>query len=277
MGKKYVTDEQTLKGIANVIRAVGGDFVGEDEMTPEDMMHTKIPAVYHKGASDGIEQGRKEGIDEGKQAEYDRFWDNYQDNGNREHYTYAFSGLGWKKEIFKPKYDIIPSICGSMFYRTNMKIDMVDLLETQRIVLDLSKSTNVSNLCNNAYFTRFVIVNTTSAPDLTAIFSSNIFLEEVLGLVLKDDGSQKFSTSSFQGCSKLKQMPVSGTIGQNGFNVQWSTELTHDSLMSIINALQDKTADTSGTIWVVTIGETNKAKLTDDELGIAYEKGWLVE
>lgn len=199
-----------------------------------------LDRMYNAGADigykTGYDHGKRDGSAEGARAEYDRFWDNYQDNGNREHYTYAFSGLGWKKEIFKPKYDIIPSVCGSMFYRTNMKIDMVDLLETQGIVLDLSKSENVSSLCNNAYFTRLGIINTTSAPDLSAIFSSCIFLEEVLGLVLKDDGSQKFSASSFQSCSKLIRMPVSGVIGQNGFDIHWSTGLSKASLESIVNA-----------------------------------------
>ena len=47
--------------------------------------------------------------DKGKQDEYDRFWDAYQDNGNRDFYSYGFSGYGWTNENFKPKYPIITS------------------------------------------------------------------------------------------------------------------------------------------------------------------------
>lgn len=43
----------------------------------------------------------------GKKSEYDAFWDNYQDNGNRIEYGRAFSGAGWNNTTFKPKYDII--------------------------------------------------------------------------------------------------------------------------------------------------------------------------
>jgi hypothetical protein len=69
---------------------------------------------------------------------------------------------------------------------------------------------------------------------------------------------------------------MDGAIGQNGFDVHWSTKLTHDSLMSIINHLSDKSSDTSGTTWTITLGTENIAKLTDDEIAIAEAKGWEV-
>lgn len=47
--------------------------------------------------------------DKGKQDEYDAFWDAFQDNGNRDFYSYGFSGYGWTNENFKPKYPIITS------------------------------------------------------------------------------------------------------------------------------------------------------------------------
>ena len=43
----------------------------------------------------------------GKKAEYDRFWDAYQENGQPKQYFYAFAGIGWTDETFKPKHDII--------------------------------------------------------------------------------------------------------------------------------------------------------------------------
>ena len=56
--------------------------------------------------------------------------------------------------------------------------------------------------------------------------------------------------------------------------MRWSTKLSHDSLMSIINALKDYSADTSGTTYTLTIGGTNIEKLTQDELDSIEEKGW---
>ena len=275
MGKKFVIDEQTMKSIANEIRNRGAHFVGTDKMTPEEMARDKIGLVYHNGCADGITQGIEIGKEEGEQAEYDRFWDSFQDNGNQTDYNYAFSAAGWTVDTFKPKYDIVPTTSNAMFYSNDMAVDLVELLENAGVKLDFSKSTNISALFNSSKFTHIGIISTVSAEGLPSVFGG-VPVVTIDGLVLKDDGSQTFNTACFQNCSRLTHMPVSGTIGQNGFNVQWSP-LDHESLMSYLYALEDKTEDTSGTIWVITIGETNKAKLTDDELDVASAKGWLVE
>ena len=77
----------------------------------------------------------------------------------------------------------------------------------------------------------------------------------------------------FRECSALVDLNIVGTINATGLNVQQSP-LSHDSLMSIINALADKTG-VSGT-WKVTLGATNLAKLTADEIAIAEGKGWTL-
>ena len=81
--------------------------------------------------------------------------------------------------------------------------------------------------------------------------------------------------SGIEGRNPLEDFEIiGGTININGFDFHWSTKLSHDSLMSIINALQDKTTDTSGTSWVVTLGTENLAKLSDSQKAIATQKGW---
>ena len=87
--------------------------------------------------------------------------------------------------------------------------------------------------------------------------------------------NHQYSTT-FTNCTALENLNVTGTIGQNGFDVKSATKLTHDSLMSIINALEDKSADTSGTTWKVTVGTTNLNKLTNEEKAIATAKGWTL-
>ena len=77
-------------------------------------------------------------------------------------------------------------------------------------------------------------------------------------------------------CRNLTHLIFEGVIGTSGLNVQ-VCNLTHDSLMSIINTLKDYSADTSGTIWTVTIGSENYAKLTDEEIEIAQQKGWYLK
>lgn len=69
--------------------------------------------------------------EKGKQAEYDRFWDAFQQNGQLTSYVYGFAGQGWKDDIFKPKYPIItnasPNRTNAMFYYSNLTEIMTPL------------------------------------------------------------------------------------------------------------------------------------------------------
>lgn len=42
----------------------------------------------------------------GKKSEYDRFWDAYQNYGNKVHYDQAFAWGNWTDEIYNPKYPL---------------------------------------------------------------------------------------------------------------------------------------------------------------------------
>ena len=55
-----------------------------------------------------IAENEQKIYDKGKQDEYDRFWDLYQDYGNRRSYRHAFAGYGWTVDTFKPKYKMTP-------------------------------------------------------------------------------------------------------------------------------------------------------------------------
>ena len=204
------------------------------------------------------------------------FWDIYQENGDRFEYSFAFGGFGWTDETFKPKYNMQPMYCQSMF--GNAKItNLKGLLEELGVTLDFSKCVSGTNIFNGSSITYLGVLNMTSMPNFNQVLYSAKNLVSIDKLILKSDGSQTFnSTLSFGGCTALTHMIVEGTIGQNNFNVQWS-DLDVESLLSILNALADKSADTSGTEWKVKIGATNKEKLTEEQLQIAYNKEWRVE
>ena len=88
--------------------------------------------------------------------------------------------------------------------------------------------------------------------------------------------STLWHNNTFQGTTKLENLTVDGTIGKNNFNVSYCPLLSHDSLLSILNALADYSADTSGKVWKVTLGTENLNKLTDEEKAIATQKGWTI-
>ena len=75
---------------------------------------------------------------------------------------------------------------------------------------------------------------------------------------------------AFSGCVNLENI-VGGIKYGRSINFSECTKLTHDSLLSIITALDPIT-----TALTLTLGETNLAKLTDAEKKIATDKGWTL-
>ena len=207
----------------------------------------------------------------GMQTEYDRFWDLYQNNGNRTNYSYAFGGIGWTTDTFKPKYNINATASYEMFRSCALKLDLVELLDDLGITLDTSNCTSIGNMYYQSNFTRIGEVSATANKSLANVFAATPNLVTIDKFILKSDGTNTFS-SVFNNSNALENITIEGVIG-NDFDIHWSP-LTHDSLMSIINHLQDKTG--ASTKPILTIGTTNYNKLTAEEIKIATDKGWEV-
>jgi hypothetical protein len=177
----------------------------QDKLTKiaEDM-----PKVY--------EAGKTEGIAEGKQAEYDAFWDGMQKNGNRTEYANAFNNVGWTDITFKPKYDFV---CVGNIYAMFAYSQFTELTKT----LDISKATNTGSL-----------------------FYYCIYLKTVHRIVIAE--TTDLQTTTFAHCLALENITFEGTICQNNFNVQWSPKLSKSSITSIINALSTTTSGLTVTL-----------------------------
>lgn len=90
-------------------------------------------------------------------------------------------------------------------------------------------------------------------------------------------------TSVVQNCTKLenfggllnlgKAFPDASISEKYALGLQNSPNLTHDSLMNVINKLYD--ISNKGT-QIINLGDANKAKLTTEEIAIATNKGWTV-
>lgn len=228
---------------------------------------------YSKGEVNGYNSGKADGYmrgyDEGIHAEHDRFWDAYQQNGERTEYNRAFREFN--DYTFRPKYDIRPTDATYAFYNS-LVTDLKGILEECGVVLDFSKCTAMTQVFMFSTITRLPTIDASSLTNFQ-IFTHCHDLVSVDKVILKDGA---VFTNPFHTCTSLRDIDFEGYIMNNGVNFQWSNDLTHDSLINILNALYDYSDDTSGTVWTVTIGSTNKAKLTTDELEIAEQKGWYV-
>ena len=93
-----------------------------------------------------------------------------------------------------------------------------------------------------------------------------------------------YPLSSFVNCYELENLTIEGIIGQNDFNVQWSTKLSKESIISIINALSVTTSGLTVTLSKTAVNnafETAKGNAdgsTSEEWAalIATKQNWTI-
>lgn len=207
--------------------------------------------------------------DAGKKAEYDAFWDNYQENGNRNNYRYAFYRTNWNDNNFKPKYNIVPSSDGQYIFQNCSVTDIKGILERQGVILDFSKTPNLYYCFANAKVTRLPELNCTKCTNFQNMFGGCSSLVSIDKITISDKASGDYFQRMFFNCSALESVIFDGVINGD-IAVDNSPLLSKESILSLLNVMK------SGGTGTITLGETNLAKLTDTEKAIATEKGWTL-
>ena len=106
----------------------------------------------------------------------------------------------------------------------------------------------------------------------TKIFENCNSLEEIGSI---DFSNATSGWSTFNGCNNLKIIKKITGLNISGYDFSACCLLSHDTLIRILNALADYSADTENT-YTITLGTVNLAKLTEDEIAIGTNKGWTV-
>lgn len=236
----------------------------------------ELPRNIRNVHAAGSDVGYEIGFDEGKQIENQEFWTNFLSGLNQEDCRYAMAGIGWNDNSFNPSVSFKAfdgANLGNFFYLNNTK-DMAGILERNGVVWDFSGAKNVGYFAYNSAIENFPLLDFSGATEIFSRCFYGLKGDNItIPLKLNDDGSQAFD-KMFNSTYGIVNLTIYGTIGQNGFNVAACTQLTHDSLMSIINALKDYL--TIGGTHTITLGTVNLAKLTDAEKAIATQKGWTL-
>jgi hypothetical protein len=189
--------------------------------------------------------GKAEGIAEGKQAEYDAFWDKLQQNGTRTGYDYGF--WRWSYAILRPKYNIVPEGSASSVFR-----DIDGLVDFEQwkiecgIVVDFSRATSANDLFGRTPIERVGILDFSNISSANHCFS-NSKVKTIEKIILPSSKAATMN-SAFNQCVDLEEIRFDGVIQANGFSFSHCSKLTHDSLVSIVNSLSTTTTGLTVTL-----------------------------
>ena len=213
----------------------------------------------------GYEKGKAEGGGNGGNTDtafYDTFWDTFQmaqpdENGEmksiKTNYIYAFAQNHWDDTIYNPKYDIVCK--GQSGAGTNVFYNAKRITDTK--VNIYCENTTINNM-----FTKCSALETIRLLHLTNVTSF---------------------TSTFNGATKLKNITIGGTIEAN-FPIQYTTVLTKDSIVSIMNALSTETSGLKVTLSSVAVKkafetstDANDGNTSDEWIAlVAAHSNWTV-
>ena len=199
---------------------------------------------YENGYEEGRTEGYGAGVTDGKQAEYDAFWDKFQDNGKRQNYRACFGGDPWTADVLNPKYDVNAITATYMFYTNPMGGDLVEHFEKigKKLIFDGAKGRNLNNTFDSSKFTRVGKIHATGASWYgTFKGCANLVTIDEAGNPA-ENGNAQFQSDTFSGCTALENITIVGDI-VNSTSFSTSTKLTRASIESIVNHLSD---DVSG-------------------------------
>lgn len=132
---------------------------------------------------------------------------------------------------------------------------------------DFSMITDMSDMFRECkYLTTIPQLDTSNVTNMDSMFD---FCESLTSIPLLDTSNVEDFENAFRRCVNLQYL--GGFVGLKvSIDLRYSP-LTHESLMNVINNLAGVTS-----LPKLSLGETNLAKLTDDEIAIATDKGWIL-
>lgn len=141
-------------------------------------------------------------------------------------------------------------------------IDGIELMENVTDMGGMFSSTRIRKIPE---------IDTSNITNFNAAFSSTAIQSiECLNFI---NATNVFNM--FQYTSSLFLIKNISNIKVSGLSFNACILLNHDTLLRILNALYDYSEDTEEA-HTITLGTTNLAKLTDEELAIGQNKGWTI-
>ena len=190
-----------------------------------------------------------------------------------------YGNPGWSKTLLKFRSPLIVEGTNAkrLFYQYPLE-ELPDLLETDKI-------TNTEGMFNVCELIKTIPnINTSNVTNMSEMFYGCIVLETLPKL---NCSNVERINDVVTNCTKLQNIGGFENLGQAykttmGANyyyyklaLSFSNNLTHDSLMNVINNLYDIKSKGCNAQSLV-LGSTNLAKLTAEEVAIGTSKGWSI-
>ena len=199
----------------------------------------------------------------GKQTEYDRFWDSYQNYGKSTSYINSFAGTNWNDEVFKPKYPIVTNVAPN---RTNSMF-VYSVISQIMVPLYFYDTTSVSTFANAGKLVKIGDdtgggIWTTRNRTWSTNFSSCPNLKEIRFIDYNEKGEY-----------------VPSEIG-NSIDFKDSPLLSVESQINIIKHLVDFSGTSDAGTRILTIHPTtferlNQTYSSPSEVGIDFDGSWI--
>ena len=211
-----------------------------------------------------IAENQQKVFEAGKQAEYDNFWDTYQQKGNRTNYGYAFRGHDWTDDIFNPKYDLIltTAYSGAQMFHSSGITRLASKLKEKGLRFDTSalSSTGALQMFQESSIKDVPELDLRKCTNIGYIFGSGAKVETIEKFIISEQANTGLGTA-FGQASKLKHIIFDGVLATTGMNLKDSTLLDKESIISLINILS---TTTSGLAVTLSLTAVNKAFETSE-------------
>ncbi len=196
------------------------------------------------------------------------------------------SYLNYSKDIFKNWDDSQSGLMNK--FRNDKNLVFCPLVDTSKANNMQSMFSNCTNLMqvpllNTANVMHFddMFYNCTSLTTVpqfntSSLYSANLMLagcSKLISVPLLDFTNAKELRSILLACSELVELGGFTNLSVN-LDLSSSRKLTAESILNVINQAKDLSG-TGGTA-PLTLGSTNIAKLTEDQIAIATSKGWTI-
>ena len=132
---------------------------------------------------------------------------------------------------------------------------------------------NVTSIENYTFYQCWNLTNVTIPNNVTRIGKTVFYDCRNLTNVTIPNSVTDVESDAFLNCINLENVTFEEDFQCSGLNLSASTKFSVDTMIAMFNALADRTGLSA---YTLTLGNTNLAKLNNEQIAIATEKNWTL-